>query len=118
MFSTREKGNRGEDAAAAYLEEAGYETVARNFRCRTGEIDLIVTKGKELVFVEVKAWKSIPESDLEYSIDSTKQRRIIGTSGIFIEKNRRFDGFGIRYDVVFIDGRGKISHLQDVMGEY
>ena len=112
MFSTREKGNRGEDAAAAYLEEAGYETVARNFRCRTGGVDLIVTKGKEL-----KAWKSIPESDLEYSIDSTKQRRIIGTSRIFIEKNRRFDGFGIRYDVVFIDGRGKISHLRDVMGE-
>lgn len=49
-----ELGKRGEAIAAAFLEDAGYEILGRNWRCGQGEIDLIAREGAELVFVEVK----------------------------------------------------------------
>lgn len=49
-----ELGRFGENMAAQYLEGEGYEILARNFRCRLGEVDLIAAKDEELAFVEVK----------------------------------------------------------------
>jgi putative endonuclease len=48
-------GRAGEDAALALYEERGYLLIARNWRCRIGELDLVVSKGQTLVFCEVKA---------------------------------------------------------------
>ena len=48
-------GISGEDAAAAWYEAQGYEIVARNWRCREGELDLIVRHGRTFVFCEVKS---------------------------------------------------------------
>lgn len=52
---TQEVGRRGEDTAADFFRTQGYEVVARNWKCRGGEIDLIVRKGNEMRVVEVKA---------------------------------------------------------------
>jgi putative endonuclease len=49
-------GRQGEDLAARFLEEKGMELLARNFRSRRGEIDLIALDGDTLVFAEVKTW--------------------------------------------------------------
>ena len=48
------KGNFGENLACKFLEENGYYIILRNFNCIYGEIDIITTDGKELVFIEVK----------------------------------------------------------------
>ncbi|HEY9447372.1 MAG TPA: YraN family protein, partial [Burkholderiales bacterium] len=48
------RGVEAEDRAAAYLEARGLRLVARNYRCRFGEIDLVMREGKTLVFVEVR----------------------------------------------------------------
>jgi putative endonuclease len=53
--SRKSLGRLGEDAAVAYLEEQGYTLVARNWRTRTGELDVIARDGEWLVFVEVRA---------------------------------------------------------------
>ena len=55
----RNKGIAGEDVAAAWYLSQGYEIVARNWRCRTGELDLIVRRGPTLVFCEVKSRSSL-----------------------------------------------------------
>ncbi|MGO4691867.1 YraN family protein [Glaciibacter sp. 2TAF33] len=47
-------GRLGEDCAAAYLTDAGYRLLGRNWRCAQGEIDLVAERGGEVVFVEVK----------------------------------------------------------------
>lgn len=119
MLSTAAKGKQGEERAEEYLRGLGYVTVARNFRAYPGEVDLIMKDGNDLVFIEVKAWKNIPEAELEYSIDRRKQEKIIRTSGIFMERNRKIhEGCNIRFDVVFIDGTGGLSHLKDAIGEF
>jgi putative endonuclease len=48
-------GAAGETAAAAWYEARGYEVVARNWRCRDGELDLVLRQGRKIVFCEVKA---------------------------------------------------------------
>jgi putative endonuclease len=52
--SKKKLGDRGEDAAAAYLERSGMTIVERNWRCKAGEVDIIAIDGEELVLCEVK----------------------------------------------------------------
>ena len=118
-MNTFKKGKIGEESAEKYLIERGYTLVARNFKAHPGEIDLVMTSGCDLVFVEVKAWKSMPVMDLGISIDARKQRRIIATSQVFMLQNQRLcQGKTIRYDVVFVDGEGEITHIKDAFGDY
>ena len=53
--STRKLGVKGENAAVKHLEYCGMTVLARNFRCKPGELDIVALDGNELVFVEVKA---------------------------------------------------------------
>lgn len=70
-------GRLAEDLAARFLEKRGLDVVARNFRCRGGEIDLICRDGKALVFVEVRLRRNADYGGAGASITATKQRRII-----------------------------------------
>jgi hypothetical protein len=80
-LSAAKKGAFGEMKAAEYLRGKGYALVARNFRSRTGEIDIIAEKDGVLAFVEVKAWEAFGEADLEYSIGRTKPRGFLLPAG-------------------------------------
>lgn len=72
--STRRLGIRGENAAAKALEMDGMFILARNFRCRAGELDIVALDGKELVFVEVKSRRYHPGFS-PFSNLSVRQRR-------------------------------------------
>ena len=118
-MNTFKKGKIGEESAEKYLIERGYTLVARNFKAHPGEIDLIMTSGCDLVFVEVKAWKNLSVMDLEQSIDARKQYRIMAASQVFMLQNQALcRGKTIRYDVVFVDGEGEITHIKDAFGDY
>ena len=118
-MNTFKKGKIGEESAEKYLIERGYTLVARNFKAHPGEIDLIMTSGCDLVFVEVKAWKNLSVMDLEQSIDARKQHRIMAASQVFMLQNQALcRGKTIRYDVVFVDGEGEITHIKDAFGDY
>jgi putative endonuclease len=69
-------GVRGEDRAASWYEAAGYRVVARNWRCREGEIDLIATRGDTLVICEVKARSSLAYGHPAEAVTPAKQRRL------------------------------------------
>lgn len=76
-MNRREMGAAGERAAALYYQLRGYRVLARNFRTRQGEIDLVVGRGGMVVFVEVKTrGKDAIASPREW-VDFAKQRRIL-----------------------------------------
>ncbi len=110
------QGKEGENKAVEALQTAGMSIIARNFRSRQGEIDIIALDGETLVFVEVKAYSRFGLESLAYSINPKKQRRIIETAKYFLSINRQYYGRAIRFDVVFI-GNETVSHLASAFME-
>jgi len=109
-------GKRGEEQAAAALESAGMEIIARNFRSKFGEIDLIALGGETIAFVEVKSWSFYGMENLQYSIDARKQRKIIKTAKFFLSENRKYNKMSIRFDVVFVN-KNSVTHLASAFTE-
>lgn len=95
------KGNTGEDAACDYLKKKKYNIIKRNFRCRYGEVDIIVCKDGVLSFVEVKTWDALDSFDLSYVINSKKLKRISNASRVFI-RDYKGEYTSIRFDVLLI----------------
>jgi putative endonuclease len=96
-------GAAGEARAAEWYRRAGYEVVARNWRCREGEIDLVVRNRATLVFCEVKTRSSDRFGLPVEAVTPAKQRRIRGLAARFLHDH---DGPvpGIRFDVVSVMG--------------
>lgn len=76
MTDRRALGARGEEAVAAWYVDNGYEVVARNWRCKDGELDLIVRRGRVFVFCEVKTRSSDAFGVPAEAVHRTKQARI------------------------------------------
>jgi len=109
-------GKKGEDQAAAALEAAGMEIIAKNYRTKTGEIDIIAHDGATIVFVEVKTWSFYGMEDLMYGIDIRKQQKIIKTAKYFLSENRKYSNMTIRFDVIFVQ-KNSINHLASAFTE-
>jgi putative endonuclease len=116
MPSRVSRGREGENRAAAALEAKGMEILARNFRSRSGEIDIVARENDTVVFVEVKTWDHYGFEDLRLGIDEKKQRRIIETAKYFLREHRKYNGMAVRFDVVFI-GPQDIVHLASAFME-
>lgn len=118
MAKSKLTGAWGEALAAEYLRKRGYQLVASGYRCRFGEIDLIVKDRKYLVFVEVKLRKSAQFAQaLEY-VDGRKQDRLRTTASIYLSENPT--SLQPRFDVVEIyapegiqTARPEIHHMED-----
>lgn len=111
-------GPWGEAQAADYLRRKGYTLVAANYRCRFGEIDLIVRNRRYLVFVEVKLRKSAGFAQAREFVDFRKQQRIRATASMYL--SRYPTSLQPRFDVIEIyapQGMGTkkltINHLED-----
>jgi putative endonuclease len=87
MTSTQISGSNAEDAGLAFLSAKGLELVARNFRCKGGEIDLIMKAGIELIFVEVRLRTHRGFGGAAASVSNTKQRRLRIAAQYFLLKN-------------------------------
>lgn len=111
-------GAWGESLAAAFLQKKKYKLLASGYRCRFGEIDLIVSNRDYLVFVEVKLRKNNQfASAMEY-VDRHKQSRIRTTAELYLSQNPT--ALQPRFDVIEIyapDGidtkKPEIYHLED-----
>lgn len=102
-------GNAGENLAAEFLEKKGYEIVARNFRSRRSEIDLIVKRDNMIVFVEVKTRSSFSHGAPEAFVDNRKASMIVeGAEQYTFDK--KWEG-NIRFDIVSV----KIGFEPDIV---
>ena len=87
MDPRRAVGNKGEDFAAAFFESKGFRVIGRNWNCRMGEIDLIIERGEETRFIEVKTRFSTEFGYPEESITSAKLRHLARAIEMWIREN-------------------------------
>ena len=94
-------GDRGEERAARFLQARGLRIVARNYRTRQGEIDLVAMDGAVLVFVEVRMRASAGFGDGAESVDHRKRRRIEAAARHYLMRLGREPA--CRFDVVSLE---------------
>ena len=113
------KGKEGEKKAEAYLLRQGYTIVARNWRKRSGEIDIIAEKDGVLVFAEVKTLPHSSAETLQHVLGTVKQKKIIETAKCFLLENRQYNNSYIRFDVFVIDVPlyAPVYHIENAFSE-
>jgi putative endonuclease len=103
--NARDKGFAKEDEAAALLKKKGYKIIERNFLTPVGEIDIIAKHKDSIVFVEVKYRTSEFAGKPQSSVNSAKQKKIIKTAALYIQKNK-LQNENVRFDVIGMTPRG------------
>lgn len=101
-------GSRGEDCVAELYESRGYEIVARNWRILGGELDLVVRRGRELVFCEVKTRSSDRFGSPSEAVTPAKQRRIRRLAAAYLAGTATGSPMSgvVRFDVACVSSGG------------
>lgn len=115
-------GRYGEDLAVDLLTKSGLVVLARNWRCRAGEVDIVAQDGDELVIVEVKTRSSLGYGLPAEAVDPAKVRRLreLALRWMMAERERGATQFWstVRFDVVAVVRRGaggpNVTHLRGV----
>jgi putative endonuclease len=118
MTDKKFKGDFGEEKACLYLAQKGYNITARNFSCKSGEIDIIAENGERLTFVEVKTRRLMGLGRPSDAVNKAKQNKIIKTAQIYLAYNptEKYIGFDI-IEVTVTDSINpdviEINHFED-----
>lgn len=110
-------GQYGERVAARHLVDCGWEIVARNWRCREGEVDIVARDGPALVFCEVKTRSSTDYGDPAEAVVGAKAARLRRLVGRYLDEHPgRWPE--IRIDVISVlrqkQGAAQVRHLRGV----
>lgn len=116
MAENKKAGDFGEDIAAEYLVQNGYEIIERNYRFGHGEIDIIAKKNNVLVFIEVKTRTSLEFGEPEYAVTKTKQNQVRKIAAAYLYEKEIKDQ-DCRLDVIAILFRTKskysLNHIEN-----
>lgn len=121
----RALGRQGEELAVAYLAQQGYHIVTRNWRTRSGELDIVAREGEWLVFVEVRARRTRGDASVpalgspEESVTPRKQLQLVTMADAYLFE-MKWDGLW-RIDVIALELRAdgsvaRMNHLRDAVG--
>ena len=113
--TTRDIGNAGEQAAADWLTADGHEIIARNWRTRYCEIDIVSMKDDVLWFIEVKYRKNDDFGGGLGAITAKKQRQMRFAAEIFIAKNAQYENYSMRIMAISVDGNPPIVKERAVL---
>ena len=110
-------GEAGESMACSYLVDSGFVILARNYRCRAGEVDIVARDGESTVFVEVKERMTESHGEGHEAVTPTKRRRIVRAARLYAAANGLSET-PLRFDVVSITlcgptGEREIRHDRD-----
>lgn len=95
-------GASGEELACRHLRAQGYEILARNYRCRSGEVDVVAREGPATVFVEVKERHGARHGEGHEAVTFGKRRRLVRAARLFAA-SRGLSETPLRFDVISID---------------
>ena len=119
-MTAAQRGKAGEALAAAFLEQNGYQIIARNFYCRGGELDIVAVKDTVLVFAEVRTRQKGGMVSPAESVTAAKRKKIVAAAYAFLEQNPRLEQtLQPRFDFISVEAVGKdtanwqIDHLCD-----
>ncbi|MBT3398912.1 MAG: YraN family protein [Rhodospirillaceae bacterium] len=105
------RGHRAEQHAALLLRLKGFRVLARRYRCRVGEIDIVARRARLLVAVEVKARADFDAA--AHAIDRRQRTRIIRATDHFLAANPSYSDYQIRFDAILV-APGKLPrHIPD-----
>ena len=113
-------GDAAETIALNFLKAKGLRFITRNFKTKLGEIDLIFQDAKHLIFIEIKARKSHQYGHPAEFVNFAKQKKIIRTAMIFLQKNKVFSDIQCRFDVITLSTQDPtdIHWIQDAFQAY
>ena len=114
-FFRKRLGQEGEEIAEGFLKKKGYKLVERNYRCKTGEVDLIVLDRKVIVFVEVKTRTDLSFGSPFEAVEARKQRKMIQAAQFFLHQHKLHQR-DARFDVVGVSwpgGKPVIEHIEN-----
>ena len=110
------RGVEAEAMAATFLEHKGLKILARNYRCRLGEIDLVAREGGTTVFVEVRSRGSSAFGGAAASITAAKRQRLLKAARHYISRQRVLPE--CRFDALLIEGEPpRIEWLRNAFGD-
>ena len=116
MAAHNELGKWGEDTAAAYLEEKGYQIIERDWKSGHHDLDIVAKEGSTLVIVEVKTRRSRLFGDPEEAIDYKKRQSLQSAINHYVKSHRTCHD--VRFDIISIVGmigsQPEIEHIKDV----
>ncbi len=107
LQSSATQGRNAEDLACDYLEGQGLVLIERNYRCRSGELDLVMKDGCAIVFVEVRSRRSNRYGTPAETVTRTKQKRLIRAAARYLLRHR-IDA-PCRFDVVAVIFQGQVN---------
>lgn len=109
-------GKQGEDLAAAFLQKKGFQIIVRNYRQKTGEVDIIARDKETLVFIEVKTRSNLLFGKPFEAVTTNKQAQLNRIALDYITRNKLLEQ-AARFDVISIlirkNGKAEIEHLQN-----
>jgi putative endonuclease len=111
MHFTKALGQWAECQAQRYLEQQGFALFTHNFYSRFGEIDLIMTRQDELIFVEVKARQPTQWGKANEVITLSKQGKMMHTALLFLQQYPQFNLYALRFDVICIDFLQRVAKI-------
>lgn len=115
-MDSKELGHFGEAYTATHLADLGYRIIARNYRSRYGEIDIVAEQGDTVVFVEVKARRSRIYGEPKEAVGIRKQQKLIRTAMIFLQENN-WEERACRFDVIEVvflpNGTVRVEHIEN-----
>ena len=106
------RGRKAEELARRHLQDRGLKLLTANYRCRYGELDLVMRDGAFLVVVEVRSRRSDRHGTPEASIDYRKRGRILRSARCFLRDHPQFGGMMLRFDVVGILTGGESARIR------
>ncbi len=106
------RGRRAEGRAERFLVSSGLTPIARNYLCRFGELDLVMSERELLVVVEVRRRSGGSICSAAESVDAAKQGRIILATRHFLATRPEFQEHPVRFDLVAISGDGGDNTLE------
>ena len=109
--TTTQIGAEAEEVAAKFYQSEGFKILARNYRLKMGELDLVVVRGPEVRIIEVKSRKEFRDWEAQSPLWREKKRRLWRTTQVYLDRHEHIlpPLYVVLLDIVFVT-QGRVSH--------